>query len=200
MDNVALVDIVDHVLNRGAVVLGECTISLGDVDLIYLEIQLVLSSIETLRQARTGVKPEPARIAVGVPSRNRQGNLEREAWEPLPYREEESGSASLPGASLTGGQVPLAQAREPETEGDKPGQGPERSLAQLVLTLIELLRQIVERQAIRRTEGGSLSEEQVERLGLSLMELEAKMVELRDMFGLEEDDIQLDLGPLGRLL
>ncbi len=75
-----------------------------------------------------------------------------------------------------------------------------RGLAQLVLTLIELLRQLMERQAIRRVEAGGLSEEQVERLGQALMALEEQMGELREEFGLSEEDLNLDLGPLGRLL
>ncbi len=75
-----------------------------------------------------------------------------------------------------------------------------RGLAQLVLTLIELLRQLMERQAIRRIEAGGLSDDQTERLGQALMELEERMEELRDEFGLEEKDLNLDLGPLGRLL
>jgi hypothetical protein len=76
----------------------------------------------------------------------------------------------------------------------------EKGLAQLVLTLVELLRQLMERQALRRIEGGSLTAEEVERLGETFMLLEQKMEELREQFGLEEEDLNLDLGPLGRLL
>ena len=76
----------------------------------------------------------------------------------------------------------------------------ERGLAQLVLTIVELLRQLMERQALRRVDGGSLSEEQVERLGRAFMELDRRMKELRDEFGLTEEDLNLDLGPLGRVL
>jgi Gas vesicle protein K len=75
-----------------------------------------------------------------------------------------------------------------------------RGLAQLVLTLIELLRQLMERQAIRRVDAGGLSEEQVERLGQALMALEQRMQELKEEFGLADEDLNLDLGPLGRLL
>jgi hypothetical protein len=75
-----------------------------------------------------------------------------------------------------------------------------RGLAQLVLTLIELLRQLMERQAIRRVEAGGLSEEQVERLGQALMALEQQMAELKETFGLADEDLNLNLGPLGNLL
>lgn len=75
-----------------------------------------------------------------------------------------------------------------------------RGLAQLVLTLIELLRQLMERQAVRRVEAGGLSEEQIERLGQSLMALERQMAELKEEFGLTDEDLNLNLGPLGNLL
>ena len=76
----------------------------------------------------------------------------------------------------------------------------ERGLAQLVLTIVELLRQLMERQALRRVEAGGLSEEQVDRLGETLMLLSERMEELKRDFGLDDRDLNLDLGPLGRLL
>jgi hypothetical protein len=76
----------------------------------------------------------------------------------------------------------------------------EQGLAKLVLGLIELLRQLLERQAIRRMEGGSLSDEQIEEMGLALMKLEAKIKELAQQFGLKIEDLNLALGPLGNLL
>jgi hypothetical protein len=76
----------------------------------------------------------------------------------------------------------------------------EQGLAKLVLSLIELLRQLLERQAIRRMEGGSLNDEQIENMGEALMKLEAKIHELAAHFGLSPSDLNLDLGPLGNLL
>jgi Gas vesicle protein K len=76
----------------------------------------------------------------------------------------------------------------------------EKGLAALVLTIVELLRQLMERQALRRVEDGSLSDDQIERIGSTLMALEARMAELREHFGLEPGDLNLDLGPLGPLL
>jgi len=76
----------------------------------------------------------------------------------------------------------------------------EKGLAQLVLTLVELIRQLMERQALRRVEGGSLSADEVERLGETFMLLEQKMDELREHFELEKEDLNLDLGPLGKLI
>jgi hypothetical protein len=76
----------------------------------------------------------------------------------------------------------------------------ERGLAQLVLTLIELLRQLMERQALRRMEQGTLTDEEIERLGETFMKLEQRMNELKAHFELDDRDLNLDLGPLGRLL
>jgi transposase len=72
-------------------------------------------------------------------------------------------------------------------------------LVQLVLTLVELLRELLERQALRRIEGGSLTEEQIERLGLTFLRLAEEMQRLKRQFGLTDDDLNLDLGPLGKL-
>jgi hypothetical protein len=76
----------------------------------------------------------------------------------------------------------------------------EQGLAQLVLTLVELLRQLMERQALRRMDQGNLTDEQIERLGETFMKLEQRMEELKREFGLEDADLNLELGPLGRLL
>ena len=76
----------------------------------------------------------------------------------------------------------------------------EQGLARLVLSLVELLRRLLERQAIRRMEGGSLEEAKIEEMGQALMKLEAKVHELAAAFGLRPDELNLDLGPLGNLL
>jgi hypothetical protein len=76
----------------------------------------------------------------------------------------------------------------------------ERGLASLVLTIVELLRQLMERQAIRRVEDGTVTDEQAEQLGYNLMLLDERMTELTEKFGLTREDLNIDLGPLGPLL
>jgi hypothetical protein len=76
----------------------------------------------------------------------------------------------------------------------------EQGLAKLVLTLIELLRRLLEKQALRRMEAGALTEEQIERMGETFLKLEQKMNELKVTFGLEHEDLNLNLGPLGDLM
>jgi hypothetical protein len=75
-----------------------------------------------------------------------------------------------------------------------------RDLMKLVLTIVELLRQLMERQAIRRVENGDVTEQQEEDLGMALMHLQEAMDELTEQFGLTAEDLNLDLGPLGPLL
>ncbi|MCX5703438.1 MAG: gas vesicle protein K [Candidatus Omnitrophica bacterium] len=76
----------------------------------------------------------------------------------------------------------------------------EKGLAKLVLTLIELIRKLMEKQAMRRVEAGSLTDEEIERVGETLMKLENKMKELKEIFGLKDEELNLSLGPLGDLM
>jgi hypothetical protein len=88
----------------------------------------------------------------------------------------------------------------PQSRIDCTPENIDQGLAKLVLSLIELLRQLLERQAIRRMEGGSLNDQQVEEMGTALMKLEQKISDLAGSFGLTMADLNLDLGPLGNLL
>lgn len=76
----------------------------------------------------------------------------------------------------------------------------ERGLVQLVLTIVELLRQLMERQAVHRMEAGGLTDEEIERLGQTFMALSERMEELKEHFGLSAEDLNMNLGPLGDLL
>lgn len=75
----------------------------------------------------------------------------------------------------------------------------ENGLARLVMSIIELVRRLLEKQALRRMDGGNLTEEEIERLGAALMKLEQKMEELKKTFGLSDDDLNLSLGPIKTL-
>ena len=76
----------------------------------------------------------------------------------------------------------------------------EKGLARLVLTLIELIRKLLEKQAVRRVESGSLCEDEIEKVGETLMRLQEKMQELKETFGLKDEELNLNLGPLGDLI
>jgi hypothetical protein len=107
--------------------------------------------------------------------------------------EEHAGEDEFPEAALAA--LARALPERINADPDKVEQG----LARLVLTLIELLRRVLEHQAIRRMDGGGLSDEEVERLGLALRKLSERMEELKGIFGLTDEDLNIDLGPLGRL-
>lgn len=76
----------------------------------------------------------------------------------------------------------------------------EKGLAKLILTLVELIRKLLEKQAVRRAEGGSLTDEEIEQVGQTLMKLENKMKELKEIFSLKDEELNLNLGPLGDLI
>lgn len=95
----------------------------------------------------------------------------------------------------------FAEILEPESKPTKVNVNPEKvehDLVKLVLALVELLRKLLERQAIRRMEGGTLTSDEIDRLGITLMKLEERMKELQEYFQI--DDLNINLGPLGNLL
>jgi hypothetical protein len=192
--HLGLGEAVDHLLDKGAVLAGEATISLGGVELIYLGLNLVLASVETLRNVGdTGLLPPTTGGASPRPSGPLlPGSATGSPLPPSVVASWEGLSAGLPDVqSLTD---------EAQRQLSEPGERPEQGLARLVLTLVELLRRVLEHQALRRLEGGGLDEAEIERMGVALMELEAKVAELRGVFGLEAADLNIDLGPLGQLL
>ena len=189
-----LSDLLNTVLDRGAVVHGEVTIAVADVDLIKLNIGLLLQAVATAEQ-RMRASPEPSRSIAGN-------------FGSIPHK----GAPILATGAGSGPDHRGSRQREPQAEQslnavaqglperiNADAAGPETGLARLVLTLIEVLRKVLEHQAVRRMEGGRLTEDEVERLGLALAKLNDRMGELKRVFGLSEEDLQIDLGPLGRL-
>lgn len=125
--------------------------------------------------------PEPERLSGDV------GEVEAFARE----------LAQLRGGGGQGG--PRAAAIFPGRIDANP-ESAEQGLAKIVLALIDILRRLMEKQAIRRIEGGSLTDEEIERMGETFLKLEQKMEELKVVFGLRDEDLDLDLGPLKDLL
>jgi hypothetical protein len=168
-----LVDALDRTLGAGVVVAGDVTLSLADVDLIHVSLRALLASVATLERDALPV----AGISPGMPVRpNRQ----------------ERGEVTALAPPREGTVVAVRPPREEPERGDRL----EHGVVQLVLTVVELLRQLLERQALRRVEAGSLDEEQVERLGRALEKLREQMEELKRRFDFTDDDLTLRLGPL----
>jgi len=92
----------------------------------------------------------------------------------------------------------MEPARTPRLELDE--ENVQRGLLRLVLAVVELVRQLLERQALRRIDAGTLSDDQIERLGVTFMRLQEQMKSLQEQFDLTDEDLNLDLGPLGTTL
>ena len=193
---VELAELLDRILGSGVVAAGDVTLSVAGVELVYLNLRALLASVATLEadgvpfplNGGSGVEPGPGRLREPRP---------REA-PPAPRRREEARRRrpGLPPATGTLGEW-TAAGRERNKARDE--ERLERGLAQLVLTVTELLRELMERQALRRVEAGMLEPERVDRLGRAFARLEQQMAELRRRFDFTEDDLTLRLGPLTEL-
>ncbi|MBA2688135.1 MAG: gas vesicle protein K [Gemmatimonadaceae bacterium] len=206
-DRLDLGDLLNHVLDKGVVLHGDIMLSVADVDLVRLNLGLLLAAVETSIQKAPRRTQGTLATAFGPPD-----------FRPMELREAEksegeagrnlAANPAAPQSSLAAerhpspltGDVDLNQVATslPERINADP-EKIENGLARLVLTLIEVLRKVLEHQAVRRMEGGSLSEEEIERLGLALLRLNDRMKDMKGIFGLEDDDLNIDLGPLGRL-
>ena len=189
--SVSLCDALDRVLNTGVVALGELKISVADVDLIYVGLQLVVKSIETSR--------EPDRVTrSGPPER-----MVTEAEIGSPEYESHGSSRSSPALGGESAAAPSLSTCLREPEASKPtGHGPNKGggLGKLVLTLVKVLHKLLKLQALRRMEAGSLTAAEMEGLGVTLMRQAQEIERMAKELGLQPEDLNLDLGPLGKLL
>ena len=188
---VDLSEVLSHVLDKGVVLKGEVMLAVADIDLIRLDLGLLLTAVETaLRRPRVAgartlglAAPRPP-----VPPATASGStMESQVVESLEAPRE---------APVTPLET-VAEALPPRLNTDP--ENVENGLAKLVLTLIEVLRKVLEHQAVRRMEGGHLSDAEIEKLGVALLRLNDRMQEMKGIFGLTDDDLQIDLGPLGKL-
>lgn len=209
-DGLDLADLLNTVLDRGAVVHGDVTIAVADVDLIRLNLGLLLAAVASTERTHPVTATKSMAATLGSPNlgpRKPGHSAPRDsgaAWvaadprglggseivtEPFGARDVEG----LESATLNSVARGLPERINADPDGVETG------LARLVLTLIEVLRKVLEHQAVRRMEGGRLSDEEVEKLGLALSRLDSRMQDLKRVFGLSDEDLQIDLGPLGRL-
>lgn len=188
---VDLSEVLSHVLDKGVVLKGEVMLAVADIDLIRLDLGLLLTAVESaLRRPRVAgarslglAAPRPETL----PSTASGSTMESQVVESLEAPRE------VPVTPLE----TVAEALPPRLNTDP--ENVENGLAKLVLTLIEVLRKVLEHQAVRRMEGGHLSDAEIEKLGVALLRLNDRMQEMKGIFGLTDDDLQIDLGPLGKL-
>ena len=189
---VELAEVLSHVLDKGVVLRGEVLLAVADIDLIKLDLGLLLTAVETAMRYPLAAGPA-ADLGLATPGGTRGitptsgSTMESQVVESLPAPKD---------APITPLES-VAEALPPRlnTDPDKV----ENGLAKLVLTLIEVLRKVLEHQAVRRMEGGHLSDAEIEKLGVALLRLNDRMQEMKGIFGLTDDDLQIDLGPLGTL-
>ena len=186
-ERVELADLLSHVLDKGVVLKGEVMLAVADIDLVRLDLGLLLTAVESAVRRGGGQRPglfAPLGPRIPAPPDMARSDQVVEALSPPPD------AASAPLASV-------ADALPARLDADPAKM--ENGLAKLVLTLIEVLRKVLEHQAVRRMEGGNLSAAEIERLGVALLRLNDRMQEMKGIFGLTDDDLQIDLGPLGTL-
>jgi len=190
VQRIELAEVLSHVLDKGVVLRGEVMLAVADVDLIRLDLGLLLSAVETAMRrsgepgSRGAIGAARPRSAAEVPSGS---TMESQVVQSL----------HAPSDAVVAPLETVAEGLPPRlnTDPDKV----ENGLAKLVLTLIEVLRKVLEHQAVRRMEGGHLSDAEVERLGVALLRLNDRMQDMKGVFGLTDEDLQIDLGPLGKL-
>jgi superfamily II RNA helicase len=172
--NVALIDVVDRLLEKGAVVQGDVAIRLADVDLVYIGLRLMVTSVSKLASLQNRQNKSP-----------REESLTPEDIVYLNKLEKE---------------IKRAEAAIPKVIEGSDAEKIEQGITRLVLTVTELLRRIMEREAVRQVKMNHLSTRETQKLGMALKTLSKKMEALRTTFGLDEEDLNLDLGPLGNLM
>ena len=235
---VSLCEVLDRLLDTGVVVHGDVLITVADVELIYLSLRVLLSSVETARGAGANVPPATVRggaapLPPSLPQRQLQQPLHPfHPLHPAPMLQP-AGAEARPGATAsfqaaqavqavpTVPTVPTVPAHRATSSAAIPTiVGPERpiplprpggklnvdpenvknGLAQLVLVVVRLLHELLEKQAVKRIDGGSLTDEQIERLGTTLMLQAQELRKLQTLFGFDDEEMNLDLGPLGKLI
>lgn len=191
-ETASLVGLLDSLLDQGVHVAGDLVIGLADVALVRASLRLLVASEETAQRTGHRPAPRPPGHGTATPSSPRT-RLASDA----PGR-----AAQAPSDEARG--HPPARSRATSRRAQRVDDGDDDQalvdgVAKLVLTVVAVIHDLVERQAIRRVEAGTLSDDQVERLGVALEALQERMAEVRAVFGVTDDDLDLDLGPLGRL-
>jgi len=190
VERIELSEVLSHLIDKGVVLRGEVMLAVADIDLVRLDLGLLLSAVESAigrggtAGASTSLAAAPRRLTAPLPSGSTMESQVVQSLHPP------SDATVAPLEAVAEGLPPRLN-----TDPDKV----ENGLAKLVLTLIEVLRKVLEHQAVRRMEGGHLSDAEIERLGVALLRLNDRMQDMKGIFGLTDDDLQIDLGPLGRL-
>ncbi len=192
-DDLSLAEALDRILHRGVSLEGNLTIGLADVELLYLDLRLLLGSVDTIwpdgRPEVPAVSPRtpsPSSTSPQPPSASRQAEPRQAEPRQAEPRQAEPRDVAFDG----GGSPPVDASERRGAQGSSTAQG----LVRLVLTLVKLLHEVLERQAVRRMEAGRLTDAQIDRLGTALFAQADEISRLQRQFGFSEKDLSLDLG------
>jgi hypothetical protein len=209
-DQLSLADALDRILYRGVALQGNLTIGLADVDLLFLDLRLLLGSVDTIWpegrppvlpvQPRTAYLPPPSRLDLGSPEEPSLAPAAittsevKASTAPLPPVTPPTAAPSeIVTSKATPGPVvraaPVEESRDSSANGSSTAQG----LIRLVLTLVKLLHDVLEKQAIHRMEAGRLTDQQIDRLGEALSAQADEILKLQRQFGFSEKDLSLAL-------
>jgi hypothetical protein len=172
-DNVTLVDALDKVLEKGAVINGDVVIRVADVDLVFLGLRLILTSISKAEELSGKNFSNP----------DKEFTPEDMEYIQKLQREIKRAEENIPKL------IDLGNPKKAE-----------QGLAKLVLTLVELIRKLLEKESYRRVKRGALLPVEIQKLGLSLKAIKKKIKEIQAIFGIEDEELNLDLGPIGNLM
>jgi len=168
-----LLDALDKVIETGAVVVGDLAVRMADVDLIYIGLRLIATSSSKLQELSSGPTADPYREPTTEELKYMQ-QLERE------IEKSENTISTL-----------IEKGNPKDTE---------QGLAKLVMTLVVLIKRLMEREVMRRIERKTLTDVDMQKLGLTFLALDKKVEELKLVFGIQDDDLNINLGPLGNLI
>lgn len=206
-----ILELLDRLIDRGVVVKGEIVLSVADINLVYLNLELLLASVKTVeRAARNGGphdrqppvrrRPAPQESLDKPPSaiQSNTASTDRRLSEDSSRRKTQGEGRMSARSSASARETQPSQRGRSGINFDH--DNVEKGLVALVLTLVDLIRQLMEKQAIRRIEDEQLTEVEIERLGSAFFLLDEKITELKETFDLTDEDLNLNLGPLGDLL
>jgi hypothetical protein len=220
----SLADLVDSLLEKGVVVDGEVVLGLAGIDLIYLRLAALLAAADRVMETGHrgagspvgGAEPRDAAAGASQDGRagspnppDRQGARSASAsyQDPLKFvdipevdSKAERHPLSVHAAPPESIPSPAASAGEPVSRWNPDPREVRKGVMKLVLALAEFIRQLLERQAVRRMEAGTLTDAEVERLGTALAQVEDTLRDIAESAGLDPSEINLDLGPLGKLI
>lgn len=193
-----ILELLDRLLDKGVVVKGEVLLTVADIDLVYLNLGLLLSSVKTVEEkSRRGGNGKAELIFWQTAIQGKNDLLTTPETEDMDISKNDDGeniARTLPSFIDYG----LDFSFKPKTNIDP--KNVEKGLIKLVLTLVELIRKLMEKQAVRRMESGFLTAAEIERMGTAFLLLDKKMEQLKKNFALRDEDLNLDLGPLGELM